>query len=145
MVFLVDHWVDITYNHSMITKTNKEQNMSNNKQLSYVVYRTDTSAIVEEVRYKSTHKTQSAAKASMTRINKARVVDVLKDKNQSRWSRPKFAYLGNAELAIADIETYTNEIEQQVERTNLMSGKKYKESINTPISCSPASETYWSM
>ena len=119
--------------------------MSNNKQLSYVVYRTDTSAIVEEVRYKSTHKTQSAAKASMTRINKARVVDVLKDKNQSRWSRPKFAYLGNAELAIADIETYTNEIEQQVERTNLMSGKKYKESINTPISCSPASETYWSM
>ena len=145
MVFLVDHWVDIAYNHSMITKTNKEQNMSNNKQLSYVVYRTDTSAIVEEVRYKSTHKTQSAAKASMTRINKARVVDVLKDKNQSRWSRPKFAYLGNAELAIADIETYTNEIEQQVERTNLMSGKKYKESINTPISCSPASETYWSM
>ena len=77
MVFLVDHWADITYNHSMITKTNKEQNMSNNKQLSYVVYRTDNSAIVEEVQYKSTHKTLSAAKASMTRINKARVVDVL--------------------------------------------------------------------
>lgn len=145
MVFLVDHWMDITYNHSMIRKTNKEQNMSNNKQLSYVVYRTDNSAIVEEVRYKSTHKTQSAAKASMTRINKARVVDVLKDKGQKRWTQPKYAYLGNAELAVADIETYTNEIEQQVERTNLMSGKKYKESINTPISCSPASETYWSM
>ena len=145
MVFLVDHWVDITYNHSMITKTNKEQNMSNNKQLSYVVYRTDNSAIVEEVRYKSTHKTLSAAKASMTRINKARVVDVLKDKNQSNWSRPKFAYLGNAELAIADVDTYTKEIEQEVERTNMMTGKKYKESINTPISCSPASETYWSM
>ena len=145
MVFLVDHWMDITYNHSMIRKTNKEQNMSNNKQLSYVVYRTDNSAIVEEVRYKSTHKTQSAAKASMTRINKARVVDVLKDKGQKRWTQPRYAYLGNAELAVADIETYTNEIEQQVERTNLMSGKKYKESINTPISCSPASETYWSM
>ena len=31
-----------------------------------------------------------------------------------------------------------------VERTNLLSGKPYIEDINTPICCSPASETYWS-
>ena len=32
-----------------------------------------------------------------------------------------------------------------VERTNLMSGKTYLEDENTPLCCSPASETYWSM
>jgi len=34
---------------------------------------------------------------------------------------------------------------KMVERTNLMSGKKYMEAEDTPLSCSPASETYWSM
>jgi hypothetical protein len=32
-----------------------------------------------------------------------------------------------------------------VERTNLMTGKKFKESVDTPYYCSPSSETYWSM
>ena len=36
------------------------------------------------------------------------------------------------------------EIEPMVERTNLMSGKKYMEKLNTPSYCSPASESYWS-
>ena len=31
-----------------------------------------------------------------------------------------------------------------VERTNLMSGEKFLEARATPLSCSPASETYWS-
>ena len=35
--------------------------------------------------------------------------------------------------------------DNMVERTNLMTGKKYFEDKNTPIFCSPASETYWSM
>jgi hypothetical protein len=34
--------------------------------------------------------------------------------------------------------------EHMVERTNLMSGEKFMEARATPISCSPASETYWS-
>ena len=32
-----------------------------------------------------------------------------------------------------------------VTRKNLMTGKEYQEEENTPLSCSPASETYWSM
>ena len=32
-----------------------------------------------------------------------------------------------------------------VERTNLMTGKTFKESVDTPYYCSPSSETYWSM
>ena len=34
---------------------------------------------------------------------------------------------------------------KMVEKTNLMSGKKYMEAEDTPMCCSPASETYWSM
>lgn len=32
-----------------------------------------------------------------------------------------------------------------VERTNMMTGKKFLEAENTPYYCSPSSETYWSM
>ena len=32
-----------------------------------------------------------------------------------------------------------------VTKVNLMTGKEYQERVGTPLSCSPASETYWSM
>ena len=32
-----------------------------------------------------------------------------------------------------------------VEKTNMMTGKKFLEAENTPYYCSPSSETYWSM
>jgi hypothetical protein len=32
-----------------------------------------------------------------------------------------------------------------IERTNIMTGKKFMEPINTPVFMSPASESYWSM
>ena len=32
-----------------------------------------------------------------------------------------------------------------VERTNMMTGKKFLEAENTPYHCSPSSESYWSM
>ena len=35
--------------------------------------------------------------------------------------------------------------ETYVTRTNMMSGKEYKERYDTPYFCSPSSETYWSM
>jgi hypothetical protein len=34
---------------------------------------------------------------------------------------------------------------KMVERTNLMTGKKFMEAEDTPNFCSPASEAYWSM
>jgi len=34
---------------------------------------------------------------------------------------------------------------EMVERTNLMTGKKFMERADTPLCCSPASETYWCM
>ena len=35
--------------------------------------------------------------------------------------------------------------ETYVTRKNLLSGKEYKERYDTPIYCSPSSESYWSM
>jgi len=35
--------------------------------------------------------------------------------------------------------------ETYVEMVNLMTGARYKERYDTPLSCSPSSETFWSM
>lgn len=49
------------------------------------------------------------------------------------------------------LEAWLKEIEalvgpaRKVEKTNLMTGKTYMEAVDTPLCCSPASETYWSM
>jgi hypothetical protein len=45
-------------------------------------------------------------------------------------------------LKMMKVELYKDNM---VERTNLMTGKKYMEDADTPLCCSPASETYWSM
>jgi hypothetical protein len=34
---------------------------------------------------------------------------------------------------------------KMVERTNIMTGEKFKEDVNTPRFCSPSSESFWSM
>lgn len=49
------------------------------------------------------------------------------------------------DYSIAEAGDFHENIEKMVTRINLMSKKEYKERANTPISCSPAFETYWSM
>ena len=49
------------------------------------------------------------------------------------------------QIDVADRSYFHDEIEQIVERTNLMSGKVFFERINVPHYCSPSCETYWSM
>jgi hypothetical protein len=94
--------------------------------MAYVVYRTRDSKIVNEKTYgKEVWATEAAAKAAMTRILK------------------KNRYPGE-ELRVQELGAYRMFIEQKVERVNLMSGKTYWESVNTPYYCSPSSETYWS-
>lgn len=48
------------------------------------------------------------------------------------------------DLKIVTLAEY-KEMDTMVERTNLMTGKKYMEDVNTPNYCSPSSEAYWSM
>jgi hypothetical protein len=94
--------------------------------MAYVVYSTKTTAIVTEKAFgRSSFKTLAAAKATRTRMIRRGITP--------------------STIAVADSNYYINHIKQQVEKTNLMSGKKYMEDVNTPLCCSPASETYWSM
>jgi hypothetical protein len=97
----------------------------------YVIYDLATSATVEIRRKNSyaktaSYKTMSAAKAALTRMSKDKCIDV-------------------TDYAIADGEYYLANIEKQVTKVNMMTGKEFQESINTPHYMSPSSETYWSM
>jgi len=77
------------------------------------------------------YKTQAAAKACRTRVVAKRdfkqedLVIVSQDNVQ------KFRHAHN--------------LPTKVERTNIMTGKKFMEDVDTPYFCSPSSETYWSM
>jgi len=99
----------------------------------YVVYETATSRIVGV--NTTEYSTEAAAKSARTRI--------LKIKKKHRFdSRTEYK---PEDLAVAEYSYYKANIEQKVQRVNLMTGKPYEESVNTPLCCSPASETYWSM
>lgn len=93
--------------------------------MSYVIVNTAT-----EMQYRKpghfcaeTYETERGAKGACTRINKKTPGHVVMEVNKYREAYPV----------------------KMVEKTNLMSGKKYMEAEDTPNCCSPASETYWSM
>ena len=95
--------------------------------MAYVVYNIQSTQTVNEKRWgRETFKTEAAAKAARTRMIKRQKYD-------------------GAQLAVAEVAFYTKNIAGTVTRTNLMTGKDYQESVNTPMCCSPSSETYWSM
>jgi hypothetical protein len=91
------------------------------------------------------YKSESAAKAALTRIDKKGKLGIEKTWNEERkdydvdvWEKTDFA--------VADYDTYREVFPvKMVERKNLMSGKTYMEAENTPGYLSPASEAYWSM
>lgn len=89
--------------------------------MSYVVFRTADTRLVRRANGSETFATAAAAKAFVTR------------------------YLNPAHYTVVSAADYYGKIEATVERVNLMTGQKYRESINTPGYMSPASESYWSM
>jgi len=92
--------------------------------MSYVIVSKGTGLIVTDGPNRTrAYKTFGAAKATRTRLCR-----------KAGWSEN--------ELNIVDNKTYRP---RMVERTNLRSGIKYMEDVNTPNFCSPASESYWSM
>ena len=131
--------------------------------MAFVIYRTDTTEIVSEKRYSYSgqiHKTEGHAKASLTRIKKKFAEGFANQKPYSSFRFEGYGLHENGktgrgaegeltgelvEMKIVDLETYRNEIEAQEEVTNMMTGKKFKQIVNTPGFMSPASESYWSM
>jgi len=106
----------------------------------FVIYNKDTSEILE-IRNANGRRTRqyyghAAAKAALTRFHK-------------KWFKENNLVMSNDgpmfDYGIAERSHYTKHIERQVERVNLMTGEKFKESINTPYFCSPSSESFWSM
>ena len=90
----------------------------------FVVYNKETTQIVGSSARK-TWKSLGAAKAHLARMS-------------------KMGYNVN-EYDVASYSFFSDKIEKTVVRKNLMTGKEFAESVNTPYYCSPSSETYWSM
>lgn len=99
--------------------------------MAYVIYHNETTKILGGAN--KSYKTMGAAKAAISRLRKTVPTAIgYPDRD------PLFVY------AIAEINEFYTNIEKTVERTNLMSGKTFRESVNTPYYCSPSSESYWS-
>jgi hypothetical protein len=90
----------------------------------FVVFNKETTQIVGS-RYSRTWKSLAAAKSHLTRMG-------------------KMGYNVN-EYDVASYSFFLDNIQKTVVRTNLMTGKEFTESVNTPYYCSPSSESYWSM
>jgi hypothetical protein len=106
--------------------------------MTYVIYDKTTTRIKGKL---DGYKTHAAAQTQITRWSKI-------------WFRERYTPLYPAVdrgedpifvYAIAEADHFRANIERTVTRVNMMSGKEYTESVNTPLACSPSSETYWSM
>jgi len=104
----------------------------------FLIYDQKTTKILsrEGKRYyqRAEYKTMAAAQAALTRMQNK----YLKS-NVDAAEGPLYT------AAIAEADYYSKNIEKFVTKKNMMSGKEYVESVNTPSYMSPASEAYWSM
>lgn len=104
----------------------------------YLIYDQQSTRILsrEGKRYyqQAAYKTMAAAQAALTRMQKK----YLKN-NVDAAGGPLYT------AAIAEAAYYASKIEKTVTRKNMMTGKEYTESVNTPSYMSPSSESYWSM
>ena len=99
--------------------------------MSYVVYHKESTRYLRVAArswgcYVERYASEAAAKAALTRAVKKGLV-----KNRDEYD-------------IAEEGYFHKNIEKWVEKHNLLSGKPFKEPVNTPYYCSPSSETYWS-
>tara|TARA_B110000240_G_scaffold157271_1_gene174916 strand:+ start:130 stop:456 length:327 start_codon:yes stop_codon:yes gene_type:complete len=102
------------------------------KTSTYIIGKPDYNGVARPD-HRQYYKTMPAAKAGLTRIKKAENL-LPTDPNYA-----EFRY------AIAEADMFHSKIEKQVKKKNMMNGKEFMESANTPYYCSPSSETYWSM
>ena len=84
--------------------------------------------------HRKAYKTHSAAQAALTRMSKRYRADLLETVND-----PVYRF------GIAEFAYFHDSIEKSVPKRNMMNGKDYYETVNTPNYMSPSSETFWSM
>jgi len=97
----------------------------------YLVHQNTGNIITDRGGRWQAYKTQAAAKACRTRVvaKKGFCQDDLVIVRQDNLQQFRHAH----------------NIPTKVERTNIMTGQKFMEDIDTPYFCSPSSESYWSM
>jgi hypothetical protein len=93
--------------------------------MSFVVYHKQTTVILP-AKNRYWYETAGAAAAGLTRAV-----------NSGKAKREDYE--------ICDIATFHDRIEKKETKVNLMTGKEFKQSVNTPHCCDPSTETYWSM
>lgn len=100
----------------------------------WYVYDRRSSAIVKG------YKTAAAAQAAITRAHKkyARAFPYCPGSNAAEDDPLSW-------MSAAEATWYHSVIEQRVTKRNLMTGAEFTQSVNTPRSCDPSSELYWSM
>jgi hypothetical protein len=99
---------------------------------TYIIGKPDRNGVARPD-HRQSYKTMASAKAGLTRIAKAE--GLLK-------TDPNYA---EYRYAIAEAEYFHKHIEKSRTVKNLMNGKPFTESVNTPGYMSPRSESYWSM
>lgn len=102
--------------------------------MGYVIYNRATKRIASK-----TYKTHAAAQAVLTRWSRKWFSESLENATVDYAADPVYNF------GIAEEAYYAQNIRTTVTRVNLMTGQEYEEDVNTPLACSPASETYWSM
>ena len=107
------------------------------KSSTYIIGKPDRHGIARPD-HRQHYKTMSAAKAALTRLTKAWRANALSNYD-SLDNDPTFRY------GISEADYFHKNLEKQVKKKNLMSGKEFMEPANRPYYCSPSSETYWSM
>ena len=116
--------------------------------MAHVIYNKKTTVILQARArsvgcYITSYKTESAAKAALTRLDKKGLLGVAPNLTGD-FNAVRTPYV-KSDFAIADAVEFRANIEKTVTRKNLMSGQDYEETVNTPACISPSSETYWSM
>lgn len=91
--------------------------------MAYVAYHKETTVLLTN---NKVYASPQAAQGAITRAAKRGEID-------------------REDYMVADRNYFYDNIEKKVERTNIMSGEKYWEGVNTPCFMSPSCESYWSM
>lgn len=100
----------------------------------WYVYDKDTTQIVKG------YKTRAAAQAAITRAHREYIrTNLYVPGSSAHEADPLFKW------AMADSAYFHMFIEKRVVKRNLMTGAEFTQTVNTPLSCDPSSETYWSM
>jgi len=87
--------------------------------------------------YARTYKTAHMAKRACDKYNAGK---------RTHWSAGHGNEVsGPGDYGWCSADHYQKRVVRMVERTNMMSGKKFMEPSNTPGYMSPSSEAYWSM